>query len=102
MSVRLEADERDQSLRELVENGWTLNDVQDTINKTFKFDDFNSAFGFMTRVALLAEKLKHHPEWTNIYNKVDVKLTTHDLKALSKSDVQMALFMDHIYVTIGD
>ncbi len=64
--------------------------------KTFKFADFNTAFGFMTRVALKADKLDHHPEWFNVYNRVEVVLTTHDADGVSALDVEMAKFMDSI------
>ena len=64
--------------------------------KLYTFKNFNEAFGFMTRVALLAEKMNHHPEWYNVYNKVDVTLTSHDIQGLSKRDTRMAKFMDDI------
>ena len=67
---------------------------RDAIVKTFKFADFNAAFGFMTRVALMADKLDHHPEWFNVYNKVDVTLTTHDAKGLTELDFKLAARMD--------
>jgi 4a-hydroxytetrahydrobiopterin dehydratase len=60
----------------------------------FKFKDFNAAFGFMTRVALLAEKMDHHPEWFNVYNKVEVTLSSHDVNGLSQRDVKLANFME--------
>ena len=63
---------------------------------TFEFKDFIEAFGFMTAVALLAEKQNHHPEWSNVYNKVDVTLTTHDAGGLSALDIKLAQFMDSI------
>ena len=68
--------------------GWTGGD--DFITKVFKFSDFNEAFGFMTRVALLADKMDHHPEWFNVYNRVDVTLTTHDAGGVTEKDVKMA------------
>lgn len=67
---------------------------KDAIAKTFKFSDFNAAFGFMTRVALMADKLDHHPEWFNVYNRVEVLLTTHDADGVTGLDVQLAKFMD--------
>ena len=67
---------------------------RDAIARSFKFKDFNAAFGFMTRVALLAEKMDHHPEWSNVYNKVDVVLTTHDTGGVSDKDIAMAKAMD--------
>lgn len=76
--------------------GWSAASDKDAISKTFKFADFNTAFGFMTRVALMADKLDHHPEWFNVYNRVEVTLTTHDADGVSELDVTMAKFMDGI------
>lgn len=73
---------------------WTEVDGRDAIQKTFKFADFNAAFGFMTQVALLAEKMNHHPEWSNVYNRVAVVLTTHDANGVTDLDVRLAQFMD--------
>lgn len=70
--------------------GWTLVDGRPAISKSLKFADFSSAFGFMTRVALAAEKLDHHPEWTNVYNRVDITLTTHDAGGLTTLDIDLA------------
>ena len=67
---------------------------RDAICRTFKFKDFNAAFGFMTRVALMADKLDHHPEWFNVYNRVEVTLATHDAGGVTELDVQLASFMD--------
>ena len=78
-------------------NGWTAaRDGRDAILKTFRFDDFNAAFGFMTRVALMADKLDHHPEWFNVYNRVEVLLATHDADGVTALDVKLAAFMDSI------
>ena len=74
--------------------GWNAAPDRDAITKTFKFVDFNEAFGFMTRVALTADKLDHHPEWFNVYNRVEVLLTTHDADGVTELDVQLAKFMD--------
>ncbi len=75
--------------------GWTADDSgRDAIKRTFKFKDFNAAFGFMTRVALLADKTDHHPEWSNVYNRVEVLLTTHDAGGVTDKDVAMARFID--------
>ncbi|HEX7946883.1 MAG TPA: 4a-hydroxytetrahydrobiopterin dehydratase [Phenylobacterium sp.] len=75
--------------------GWSkVEGDRDAITKTFKFKDFNAAFGFMTRVALMADKLDHHPEWFNVYNKVEVTLATHDADGVTELDVQLAQFMD--------
>jgi 4a-hydroxytetrahydrobiopterin dehydratase len=82
-------------------NGWRPADARDAIVKTFKFADFNAAFGFMTRVALKAEKLDHHPEWFNVYNRVDVTLATHDADGVTGLDVELAGFMDEVARTMG-
>jgi 4a-hydroxytetrahydrobiopterin dehydratase len=74
--------------------GWNLASSGDTIQKSFKFSDFNEAFGFMARVATLAEKMNHHPEWFNVYNRVDVTLNTHDAAGLTALDFKMARKMD--------
>jgi 4a-hydroxytetrahydrobiopterin dehydratase len=70
--------------------GWTLRADGKAIERSFKFKDFNQAFGFMTRVALYADKADHHPEWFNVYNRVEITLTTHDADGLSARDVAMA------------
>ena len=67
---------------------------RDAIQRTFRFADFNAAFAFMTRVALTAEKLDHHPEWFNVYNRVEVTLATHDADGVTALDVKLATFMD--------
>ena len=69
---------------------WTLRADGKAITRSFKFGDFNAAFGFMTRVALYADKHDHHPEWSNVYNKVEITLTTHDAGGLSARDAAMA------------
>ncbi len=71
-------------------DGWDFDRDGDAFRKVFKFDDFSEAWGFMARVALIAEKSDHHPEWFNVYNKVDITLTTHDAGGLSQRDVKMA------------
>lgn len=96
MRVKLEGEQRENNLKSLNENGWTLKNDRDAISKTFMFKNFNQAFGFMTRVAMQAEKLDHHPEWFNVYNKVEVTLSTHDLGGLSTFDVSLAEFMDRL------
>jgi len=70
--------------------GWSEVEGRDAIQKSFKFADFNAAFGFMSRVALLAEKADHHPEWFNVYNRVDITLSTHDAGGLSQRDIALA------------
>lgn len=77
-------------------DGWRADADRDAIAKTFRFTDFNAAFGFMSRVALQAEKLDHHPEWSNVYNRVDVTLSTHDAGGVTEKDVALAKFMDQI------
>jgi 4a-hydroxytetrahydrobiopterin dehydratase len=70
--------------------GWTVLPKRDAIKRSFKFANFNEAFGFMARVALLAEKADHHPEWSNVYNRVEIVLSTHDAGGLSKRDAALA------------
>jgi len=77
-------------------SGWSAAPDKDAIVKTFKFADFNAAFGFMTRAALMADKLDHHPEWFNVYNKVEVTLATHDADGVTELDVTLAAFMDEV------
>jgi 4a-hydroxytetrahydrobiopterin dehydratase len=74
--------------------GWSAAEGRDAIVKTFKFADFNAAFGWMTRVALAAEKLDHHPEWFNVYSRVEVLLATHDADGVTELDVTLAKIMD--------
>jgi 4a-hydroxytetrahydrobiopterin dehydratase len=92
MLERLSGVARGQALAELA--GWTLVEGRDAIRKSFRFKDFNEAFGFMTRVALLADKADHHPEWSNVYNRVEILLTTHDADGLSTRDVALAKAID--------
>ena len=83
-------------LEELLEtlDGWIKVKDREAIYKQFVFTDFNSAFGWMARIALAAEKMDHHPEWFNVYNRVDVTLATHDVKGLSERDIKLAKIMD--------
>jgi 4a-hydroxytetrahydrobiopterin dehydratase len=74
--------------------GWKAAEGRDAITRTFQFKDFNAAFGFMTRAALAAEKLDHHPEWFNVYNRVEVLLATHDADGVTELDVTLARIMD--------
>mmetsp|Transcript_15096 Transcript_15096/g.17580 ORF Transcript_15096/g.17580 Transcript_15096/m.17580 type:complete len:176 (+) Transcript_15096:125-652(+) len=75
---------------------WQVVQDKDAIKKTFEFTDFKQAWGFMSKVALIAEKMDHHPEWFNVYNRVEVTLTTHDCDGLSTKDVEMAEMMDEL------
>ncbi|GLK53094.1 4a-hydroxytetrahydrobiopterin dehydratase [Maricaulis virginensis] len=77
-------------------NGWSAVEGRDAIRKVFEFEDFNAAWGFMSRVAVKADKVDHHPEWFNVYNKVDVTLATHDADGVTQKDVDLASFMDAI------
>lgn len=78
-------------------SGWApLPGARDAIGKTFRFGDFNAAFGFMTRVAIMADRLDHHPEWFNVYDRVEVTLATHDADGVTELDVELAGFMDKI------
>lgn len=86
--TRLTDAERDALLAECP--GWQLRADGKGIERAFKFGDFNAAFGFMTRVALYADKADHHPEWSNVYNRVNITLTTHDVDGLSQRDADMA------------
>jgi 4a-hydroxytetrahydrobiopterin dehydratase len=86
--------ERDEALASLPD--WTLSPAGDGIERAFKFRDFNEAFGFMMRIAMLAEKADHHPAWSNVYNRVSIRLTTHDCGGLSKRDIALAKKIDVI------
>lgn len=77
-------------------DGWRAAAGRDAIAKDFRFKDFNAAFGFMSRVALYAERHDHHPEWFNVYNRVEVTLSTHDAGGVSDKDVALAHFMDQV------
>lgn len=92
--VKLDGPDRDHAVQALTNNGWALVEGRDAITKRFVFGDFNEAFGWMTRVALVADHMNHHPEWFNVYKTVEVTLTTHDLGGLSNLDVALASKMD--------
>lgn len=91
---KLTGPERDTALAALSAAGWALDPARDAVTKAFKFKDFNAAWGWMNRVALLAEKADHHPEWSNVYNRVSVTLTTHDARGLTVLDVDLAQAID--------
>ncbi len=82
-------------------SGWTVAPDRPAIVRTVRFADFNAAFAFMTRVALKAETMDHHPEWSNVYNRVEVLLTTHDAGGVTELDVTLARFIDEAAVTLG-
>ena len=90
--AKLDPAAREAALKELL--NWREVPGRDVIARKFEFKDFNAAFGFMTRVALLAERMDHHPEWMNVYKTVDVRLTTHDAGGLTEKDIRMAEAMD--------
>ena len=94
MAAKLSPDARKAALAKL--SGWSDVAGRDAIAKTFVFKDFNQAFGFMTRAALVAEKMDHHPEWFNVYKKVDVTLSTHDAGGVTELDIKLAEAMDKL------
>lgn len=94
MAGKLSASERSAALKSLP--GWQKAKGRDAISRTFTFADFSEAFGFMARAALAAEKMNHHPEWTNVYKRVDVVLTTHDAGGLTERDIRLAKAMNEI------
>ena len=96
MSERLSEETRDTLLNPLLKTGWRVAEDRDAIQKTFEFKDFADAFGWMTRVAIWAEKWDHHPEWSNVYRKVHVTLITHDFDGLGTLDVKLARKMDSL------
>ncbi|UTW51850.1 4a-hydroxytetrahydrobiopterin dehydratase [bacterium SCSIO 12827] len=92
MTEKLTGDAREAAIQGL--DGWAEVPGRDAIIKTFIFKDFNAAFGFMSRAALKAEKMDHHPEWYNIYNRVEVTLATHDAGGVTQKDIDLAAFMN--------
>ena len=91
---RLAGDERKQALASL--DGWSEAGGRDAIARTFKFRNFSEAFGFMARVALAAEKMDHHPDWKNVYDTVDIELSSHDLGGVSERDIKLAGIIDRL------
>jgi 4a-hydroxytetrahydrobiopterin dehydratase len=94
MIEQLNDAERADALEQL--SDWDYDDGRDAINRQFLFSDFSEAFAFMTQVAMLAEKHDHHPEWSNVWNRVDIALTTHDAGGLSGRDVDLAVAIDRL------
>lgn len=90
----LSAEEHTEALAHLA--GWSVVDGRDAITKAYQFRDFSEAFGFMTRVALAAETMNHHPEWSNVYRTVTVVLTTHEAGGLTRRDIALAETMDRL------
>ena len=99
MARKLSAADRQAALEAL--DGWRTVDGRDAITQRFKFKNFNQAFGFMSRVAMQAEKMDHHPEWFNVYGTLDVTLATHDAGGVTALDVEMATFMNKIANTMA-
>jgi len=96
---KLTDQERSAALADL--QGWSMADHRDAIQRRFVFKNFNAAFGFMTRVAMEAEKQDHHPEWSNVYRTVDIVLTSHDVKGLSQRDITLAGVIDELAIASG-
>ena len=95
MGMKLTDEEREEALKGL--SGWTLLPNRDALGKTYQFDDFAQAWAFMSRVAEKAEEMDHHPEWFNVYNRVEVTLSTHECDGLSERDIHLARFMDSLF-----
>ncbi len=96
MTDKLNDAERAEKIDPLLKNGWALVDGREAIHKKFVFANFVEAFGFMTRAAIHAEKMNHHPEWSNVYKTVEVTLTTHDVDGLSALDAELGAKMDQL------
>ena len=94
MNERLSDTGRKTMIEPLLDDGWAMVPDRDAISKTYEFEDFPAAFAFMTRAAFFAEKWNHHPEWRNVYARVEVTLTTHDVGGLSAQDAKLARKMD--------
>ncbi|HUN45666.1 MAG TPA: 4a-hydroxytetrahydrobiopterin dehydratase [Stellaceae bacterium] len=94
MAVRLHGAQRTAAIKQLA--GWAEVEDRDAIRKTFHFGSFREAWAFMTEVALIAEKMGHHPEWFNVYNRVEIILATHDLDGVSDLDIQLARAIDEL------
>jgi 4a-hydroxytetrahydrobiopterin dehydratase len=94
MINKLTSEQRKTQIAEL--RGWQMVNGRDAIKREFRFADFNEAFGFMTRVAIKAQEMDHHPEWFNVYNKVEITLTTHEADGVTERDIKLAKFIDGI------
>lgn len=94
MTDKLTGDALARETAPLTDTGWTLEDGDAALTKTFEFKNFVEAFGWMTQAAIHAEKMDHHPEWSNVYNRVEVVLTTHDADGVTTHDLELAGFMD--------
>jgi 4a-hydroxytetrahydrobiopterin dehydratase len=94
MAEKLSSKQRDTAMRGL--NGWVFDEADDAISHVFKFKNFSEAFGFMTRVALAADKASHHPDWSNAYDTVTIVLSTHDAGGLTDKDIALAKAIDAI------
>ena len=96
MNKKLSITDRNKTLKKL--KGWQLVKGRSAITKTFEFKNFNAAFSWMTAIAMHAEKLDHHPEWSNTYNKIRVILSTHDSEGVTVLDIEMATIMNKLYI----
>jgi 4a-hydroxytetrahydrobiopterin dehydratase len=94
--ARLTGPSRDAALAPLLAAGWSVTPGRDAITRSFRFQDFSQAWGFMSRVALMAERLDHHPEWSNVHRRVEVTLTTHDAGGLTALDITLAEAMERL------
>ena len=94
MTKKLNVEDRSSAIAKL--KMWQDDEEKNAISKSFKFKDFNEAFAFMTRIAMESEKTNHHPEWSNIYNTVDITLTSHDVGGVSERDLAMARYIDSL------
>ncbi|OJT95014.1 MAG: 4a-hydroxytetrahydrobiopterin dehydratase [Alphaproteobacteria bacterium 65-7] len=99
MATKLAIDDLKQALKRLPD--WTLAPEREAITRSFHFVDFDAAFAFMTRCALMAAKMDHHPEWFNVYNRVEVTLATHDANGVTQKDIDLAAAMDGYAVAVG-
>eukprot|EP00054_Salpingoeca_dolichothecata_P013567 m.75792 g.75792 ORF g.75792 m.75792 type:complete len:105 (-) comp20544_c0_seq1:185-499(-) len=93
---KIKTEDKENQLKGLKSAGWTMVEGRDAIYKEFLFADFNEAWGFMSRIALKAEQMNHHPEWFNVYNKVQITLSTHDCQGLSNRDITLAEFIEEV------